>query len=84
MHVFGSYSEMGQPSKRFGEEEGTSGITSNAGVGDARPNPREAVVHAENASGPKTIADLQKMHDQYFAAMRQPRGDDHEVHVHIG
>ena len=66
MHVFGSFSEMGQPSKRFGAEEGTSGIRSTAG--DARSN--AAPTHAESPAGPKTIADLQKIHDQYFAERR--------------
>jgi hypothetical protein len=88
LKVYSHHDEHGQPVQRFGNEEGTSGIKSNAGVGDARPNPRGGVVsHAENASAPRTIADLQKMHQRYFDKLAGRRRDaaagDTEIHVHI-
>jgi len=67
LHIYAHHDEHGQPAKRFGTEEGTSGIRSSAGASlDARRVP-----HAESTLAPKTPGDLQRIHDAYFAELRR-------------
>ena len=68
LHIYAHHDEHGQPAKRFGREEGTTGIRSSAGSSlvDTR-----AGRHAENPRGPQSIADLRRIHDAYFAALRR-------------
>lgn len=69
LKIYAHRDEHGMPVKRF-SEEGTSGIRSSVGLNDARPDPRAPATDAENPAGPRTIADLQRIHDQHFAQRR--------------
>jgi hypothetical protein len=66
LHVYAHTDEHGIPARRFGAEQGTSGIRSTAG--DARPG---RVPHAESPLAPRTPADLRRIHEQHFAALRR-------------
>jgi hypothetical protein len=66
LHVLEHRDERGMPAQRLGGD-GNSGVRPSAGSSiDVRP-PR----HAESVGVPRNIADLRKIHDDYFAALRR-------------